>query len=211
MEPVDPRLAVAERLRAVADRLASVPPDEVATLDAAARRLDAVAADLGETAATTSFARTWAVGADGGPVPRHPLGTGACGVFPPFTWEERPGGLAAEVCFGPAFEGPPGTVHGGFVAAAFDIVVSAAATAGLGHAVTRTLALRYLRPSPLDEALRFEVEVGERAGRLAEVRAKLRVVADGRLTAKATAQFASVPRARFGRAGGEGHGRGEVD
>lgn len=209
MEPADPRLAVAERLRALADRLASVPPDEADALDEAARRLDAAAAALGEATAPTSFARTWAAGADGGPVPRHPLGTGACGTFPPFTWEERPGGLAAEIHFGPAFEGPPGTVHGGFVAAAFDIVVSAAATAGLGHAVTRTLALRYLRPSPLRQPLRFEVEVGERAGRLAEVRARLRVVADGRLTAKATAQFASVPRGRFGRVA-EGDGRGEA-
>jgi acyl-coenzyme A thioesterase PaaI-like protein len=200
MATPDPRADLAARLRSLADRLADVPPDTTLDLAEAERRAGAVAEVLGEPAPRSAFAlasdRRREEGLDG--FPRHPLGVGACAVFPAFTWDHEAQSASATITFGPAFEGPPGTVHGGFVAAAFDMVVSSTATRVLGQAVTRSLRIRYLRPTPLGEPLTFTAEVGEVHGRLAPVVARCRL-AGGRLTAKAEGEFASVSRERFGR------------
>jgi acyl-coenzyme A thioesterase PaaI-like protein len=200
MSELDPRAALAAQLRTVADRLAGLPADASPVLSDAERRAAEIAELLGPTTARSAFAlesdRRHAAGIEG--FPPHPLGTGACAVFPAFEWNRQEGAGTATITFGPAFEGPPGTVHGGFVAAAFDMVVSSTATRVLGQAVTRSLSIRYLRPTPLGELLTFSAEVGAVEGRLAPVVARCRL-ASGRLTAKADGQFASVPRARFGR------------
>ena len=206
MATPDPRAGLAAGLRLVADRLAGVPPRTARSLTEAEARLSEVARLLEPEAAgsdeptTSAFslesARRRHAGLDG--FPPHPLGTGACGAFPAFEWDATDGTALATITFGAAFEGPPGTVHGGFIAAAFDMVVSTTATRLLGQAVTRRLTVRYLRPTPLEVPLTFDAQIGEVEGRLAPVVARCRL-AGGRLTAKAEGQFASVPRDRFGR------------
>ena len=57
--------------------------------------------------------------------------------------------------FGSAYEGPPGSVHGGMVAAAFDEVLGMAQSLGGQPGMTGTLTVRYRRPTPLHRDLRF--------------------------------------------------------
>ena len=58
--------------------------------------------------------------------------------------------------FGSAYEGPPGSVHGGWVAAAFDEVLGMAQSLGGQPGMTGTLTVKYRRPTPLHRDLRFE-------------------------------------------------------
>ncbi len=88
-------------------------------------------------------------------------------------------------------EGPPGRVHGGFVAGLFDDVLSGVAgLAGASPAVTARLGIRYRRPTPIDADLRFEARVERHSGRRLVARATC--VADGRVTAEAEALFVTV-------------------
>src|SRR5262250_3653571 len=53
------------------------------------------------------------------------------------------------VRFGSAYEGPPGCVHGGYVAAAFDEVLGYAETFSGAPGMTGTLTVVYRTPTPL--------------------------------------------------------------
>jgi len=185
----DQRRQVAQRLRSLADRAAVVdlPADGWADLDArlaAAEQLFATGEDD-----RTRFARGFIEAA------RHPISEGTSGVYPPidFVWHDDL--LVAHIRFGPAWEGPPDLVHGGYLAAGFDMVISSMAHRILGHSVTRRLQLRYLKPTFYRSALRYEVEADAPQGRLLELRARL--YADDQVTMRATAQFASVDTERF--------------
>ncbi len=82
---------------------------------------------------------------------------------------------AGTVTFGSAYEGPPGSVHGGFVAAAFDEVLGYVQSLSGKSGFTGTLTIRYRKPTPLHEELRIETELVRVAGR--------KIFAEGRLTA----------------------------
>lgn len=58
--------------------------------------------------------------------------------------------------FGSAYEGPPGCVHGGYIAAAFDELLGFANSLSGTPGMTGTLTVRYRRPTPLHTELRFE-------------------------------------------------------
>lgn len=185
----DQRRQVAQRLRDLADRAAveDLGADGWDELDL---RL-AAAADLfaGAPDERTRFARGFIEAA------RHPIAEGTSGVYPPieFVWHDDL--LVAHVRFGAAWEGPPDLVHGGYLAAGFDMVISSMAHRILGHSVTRRLQLRYLKPTFHRSALRYEVEADAPQGRLLELRGRL--YADDQVTMRATAQFASVGTERF--------------
>jgi acyl-coenzyme A thioesterase PaaI-like protein len=183
------RRQVADRLRALADRIAVDDLDEAgwAQLDS---RLAAAADTFGpSTEARTRFARGFIEAA------RHPIAEGTSAAYPPirFVWDDDL--LTAHVHFGPGWEGPPDLVHGGYLAAGFDMVLSSMAHRVLGHSVTRRLQLRYLKPTFYAASLRYEVEADAPQGRLLELRGRL--YADDVLTMRATAQFASVDTERF--------------
>ncbi len=109
----------------------------------------------------------------------------------------RSGELSAEAhaCFGAAYEGPPGCVHGGWVAAAFDEVLGFVQSLAGSPGFTGTLTVRYRQPTPLHTDLRFEARVTgtERRKTFAEGR----LYAGDVLTAEAEAIFVSADRARF--------------
>jgi acyl-coenzyme A thioesterase PaaI-like protein len=69
------------------------------------------------------------------------------------------------VRFGSAYEGPPGCVHGGFVAAAFDEVLGFTQSLGGNPGFTGTLSVRYRVPTPLHTDLRFEGRIDRVEGR----------------------------------------------
>ena len=60
------------------------------------------------------------------------------------------------VRFGSAYEGPPGSVHGGVVAATFDEVLGMTQSLSGQPGMTGTLSVKYRRPTPLHRDLRFE-------------------------------------------------------
>jgi hypothetical protein len=67
--------------------------------------------------------------------------------------------------FGLQYEGPPGNVHGGFVAAAFDDALGMAQSLTTKAGMTGTLTVRYRKPTPLHTDLRFEARVDRVEGR----------------------------------------------
>lgn len=99
------------------------------------------------------------------------------------------------VTFGSAYEGPPGCVHGGFVAAAFDEVLGFVQSLGKRPGMTGTLIVRYRRPTPLHTPLDFEATLLRTEGR--KIFTEARVTANGALCAEAEAIFVSIAPARF--------------
>jgi len=73
--------------------------------------------------------------------------------------------VAGEVTFGPVFEGAPGCVHGGFVAAALDEALGMAYIFSGGPGMTGELTTRYLRHTPIDQPLRIEARLDSVDGR----------------------------------------------
>jgi len=92
--------------------------------------------------------------------------------------------------FGAAIEGSPGTVHGGFVAAAFDQVLFMAQSLTGIPAMTATLTVRYRKPTPLFTELVFEGVVERVEGRKIFTRGT--ASANGVLTAEAEGLFIAV-------------------
>jgi acyl-coenzyme A thioesterase PaaI-like protein len=97
--------------------------------------------------------------------------------------------------FGAAYEGPPGCVHGGWVAAAFDEVLGFAQSLTGSPGFTGTLVVRYRKPTPLHTDLRFEAHVTRVEGR--KIFAVGSLHAGALLTAEAEAIFVSADRERF--------------
>ncbi|MHB1089628.1 MAG: PaaI family thioesterase, partial [Ilumatobacteraceae bacterium] len=70
-----------------------------------------------------------------------------------------------QVCFGAAYEGPPGCVHGGFIAAAFDEVLGVAQSLSGNPGMTVNLSIDYRSPTPLDQPLVFRGRIKHVDGR----------------------------------------------
>jgi len=97
--------------------------------------------------------------------------------------------------FGSAYEGPPGCVHGGLVAAAFDEVLGLTQSLSGQVGMTGTLTVRYRRPTPLHTDLRWEGRLESVSGR--KVTTSAIVIAKGEVTAEATGLFITVSPERF--------------
>jgi hypothetical protein len=69
------------------------------------------------------------------------------------------------VTFGSAYEGPPGCVHGGFIAAAFAEVLGFVQSLGGSPGMTGGLTIKYLKPTPLRIELVFEAKLLRIEGR----------------------------------------------
>lgn len=98
--------------------------------------------------------------------------------------------IVARVTFGPAYEGPPGCVHGGFVAAAFDEVLGATQSLSGQQGMTAHLEIDYRSPTPLGEALRMRGWLDRTDGRKIWARAEL--CHGERLCAEAEALFLAI-------------------
>jgi acyl-coenzyme A thioesterase PaaI-like protein len=116
-------------------------------------------------------------------------------LAPPMTIREEDGVIVAEVVFGQAYEGPPGCVHGGYVAAAFDELLGATQSLSGAPGMTGTLSIRYESPTPLHRPLRLE-------GRLVGVERR-KIFTEGRcydgdrVTARAEGLFISMQPGQF--------------
>lgn len=117
-------------------------------------------------------------------------------LAPPITLEVHEGTVQGRARFGAAYEGPPGAVHGGYVAAAFDEVLGMAQSLGGNPGMTGTLTIRYRRPTPLHADLRFEATLDRQEGR--KLFTTGRCLDDGgEVTAEAEGIFISVDFSRL--------------
>ena len=89
--------------------------------------------------------------------------------------------------YGEAYEGPPGSVHGGYVISAFDDLLGVAQAASGTAGFTGTLSVRLVARTPLHERIDYEAEVSSHSGRKVVVsgRSSLR----GETLAEATGIF----------------------
>jgi acyl-coenzyme A thioesterase PaaI-like protein len=97
--------------------------------------------------------------------------------------------------FGAAYEGAPGLLHGGFLAAAFDEVLGMATVFSGGAGMTFELGVRYLRPTPIDVELEIVGRFDRAEGRRIFVSAEALV--GGVRTAEASGVFTSVGGEKF--------------
>ena len=141
------------------------------------------------------------------PPPRYPSGPGGTAPeeFFPFDFVLGPfNPIAApirvewhaplaigRVVFGTAYEGPPGCVHGGVIAASFDQVLNVANLMSGIAGPTRSLEIRYRKPTPLRREIVFEGRVESVEGR--EVRTSGRILVDDVVTAEALGVFVQIP------------------
>jgi acyl-coenzyme A thioesterase PaaI-like protein len=89
------------------------------------------------------------------------------------------------------YEGPPGGVHGGYVAGLFDDVLGGTQQLIEGPSgLTGTLTVRYRSITPLETELHFRGWIDHVSGR--RIKAKATCHAGGRLTAEAEALFVRV-------------------
>jgi hypothetical protein len=103
-------------------------------------------------------------------------------AFPEYTIEVDGPHATGTVEFPLSYEGPPGIVHGGFLAVFFDCVVQHH-NCDVGVAGKTTgMALRYRRPAPLLTPLTFSIQRAEGEGRIHSV---AMLEHDGRLLCEA--------------------------
>jgi hypothetical protein len=178
-EPLPPLVQLAESLRRLTETMLRVPALS-----------EALSAEVERTrAAMDALERALAPHAPGDPVPRlgpEPAGrrpyltSGVIlGAHHPLRPELRiaheDGVTHGTVRFGVTFEGPPGCVHGGFLAHFFDQVLGQHNLWAQIPALTGSLAVRFLAGTPLLRELCFEVRHERRGER--------KVITSGRLHA----------------------------
>ncbi len=134
-------------------------------------------------------------------LPRSPLVGEVSPLAPPVAWEHLDGRIVGYGTYHAAYEGPPGYVHGGWVALTFDEILGMANIASGHPGMTGTLKIRYLRPTPLHRRVDLEGWTERVEGR--RIVAKGRMTVDGELTAEAEGLFVKLDPERAARYFGE--------
>ena len=168
------RAELAAALRVLIDATMSVEDVDGTTLLAVADDVRALSVRLGH-------------GRDEGPgyrprnhgdyLPRSPIVGEASPLSPRLDWEAvREDGrvvVTAHGTFGAPYEGPPGFVHGGWIACAFDEVLGIANIASEHPGMTARLTVHYRRPTPLFRELTVRAWVDRVEGRRIMSRAEM--------------------------------------
>jgi acyl-coenzyme A thioesterase PaaI-like protein len=165
-------------------------PDDV--LDDVAAAAAALADRLAPYAESSRFPQGERLGGAAAIFVTHPIIGATNPGAPPLKVEPDGARLVGRATYGPLHEGPPGFVHGGLMAAAFDaMVVMTAGINGLGG-MTRSLAIRYRRPAPIGVELVYAGVVEAPGERSTKVKVELRHGDD--LCAECTGDVATRPR-----------------
>jgi acyl-coenzyme A thioesterase PaaI-like protein len=200
-QPVDERQAAArqvgESVRLVIDRLTatSAPPEVLSEVAAKMEEVLALLKGYGSNRRYEGYAEASGAAHDRGFFDWSPQLGLANPLAPPIQVDVEGEIVVGRARFGSAYEGPPGCLHGGFVAAAFDEVLGLAQTLSGQVGMTGTLNVRYRRPTPLYTDLRFEGRLEGVSGRKVSTSASL--FAAGEVTAEATGLFISVTPEHF--------------
>lgn len=116
-------------------------------------------------------------------------------LSPPIELQYSGDRVIGHVTFGAAYEGPPGCVHGGYVAAAFDELLGSTQSLSGDQGMTAHLGVDYRRPTPLHVPLRMEGWLERKEGR--KIYARATIHANGELTAEATGLFIAFDPEKF--------------
>jgi acyl-coenzyme A thioesterase PaaI-like protein len=162
-----PQAHVASALRSLIDQVVSAPLRDATLIDAA-YRIEQIRSDLAAAASTQESQGDRSND-------RYLAANPVSGILNPIAAplalevvEGAEGGsreLRGTVNYGTFFEGPPGLVHGGHVAAVLDEALGMANYAADMGALTGTLTVRYRKPTPLRTDLRIEARFLGREGR----------------------------------------------
>jgi len=121
---------------------------------------------------------------------------GSCNpMAPPIALWFDPPKAFGRVVFTPPYEGAPGCVHGAAIAAAFDIILTAANVVADAAGPTVHLSIRYLKPTILGVDTEFESEVDEVTER--RTFSVGRLIQDGVVKVEATGEFVNLSRDRI--------------
>lgn len=200
MEP-SPRRAslfrVADAIRGVLHRMVQTSaPIEV--IEAAARDVEA-AAERFAAHTSKSMYEGFAEAANAGEpfafFDHSPMLGRANPLAPPIELWLEDDCIVGRATFGSAYEGPPGCVHGGYVAAAFDEVLGSTQSLSGSPGMTGRLTVHYRSPTPLGTELRFEGRLESVSGR--KILTKGELWAGEVLCAEAEALFISIDLMKF--------------
>lgn len=191
------RRRLAAAMRVVIDRLVTsdAPEDELRAAADAAERYAARLATHPRRKLPAGFSEVANAGDVAGFFDMSPLIGLSNPMSPPIRLGVENREIRGTVTFGAAYEGPPGHVHGGFLAAAFDEVLGFAQSLTGSPGMTGTLTIRYRRPTPLHVELRFEARVVRVEGR--KIFTEGRVFHGEEMTAEAEGLFISVDLAKM--------------
>ena len=170
----DPSLAGKHRLtravKRVVDLVAHVDVEaaDPSTIDALTREAEAMAARLEPL---PDLHARGGLAIAGGPQSALLERSGISGrsnpLAVPVQWgaPDADGVLRGRATYSGAYEGPPGCVHGGFVAAAFDDIMGSAQMMSGRAGYTGTLTVRMRRPTPLHQRIDYAAGVERVDGR----------------------------------------------
>ncbi len=187
------RIRLAEAVRHLIDAALTAELVTEEQLDAAAATTERVAEDLhgvDELAVRPSGVRGRAESSHDDYLPRSPLVGEVSPMAPPIEYEFRAGRLRGRGVFHAVYEGPPGYVHGGWIALAFDEILGMANIASGHPGMTGRLSVRYRRPTPLHTEVHLEGWTEQVDGRRLVTRGTLEV--DGVVTAEAEGLFVVI-------------------
>jgi acyl-coenzyme A thioesterase PaaI-like protein len=169
-DPSDPGHRVGAALRRLAVQALAGTPDD-ATLTSLADQLELISPPGSRLAVGSRYRDEDHPPADGSRVVRpngngtHPIVGPRNPVAPPLVLRHDGDVVYADVTYDVRFEGLPGLVQGGYIAAAFDIVVGQGVALSGQGGVTGSLSVRYLAPTPLGVPLRYEGRLDRVDGR----------------------------------------------
>lgn len=177
--PLDVFAGVAEDLRQVARRFEGYPRQY-----------------LYSGAGESALADPQSVGSDyEGPFDNSPVMGRANPLAPPLKLQVLDEKVVGSAIYGAAYEGPPGCVHGGYVAAAMDELLGLVQTLGGRPGMTGRLIVHYRSPTPLHTELRLEGTLDRVDGR--KTFCSGRIWAGDQLCAEAEGLFVSVDFAKI--------------
>ena len=116
-------------------------------------------------------------------------------MSPPIVFDYDERSVTGSVNFGSAYEGPPGCVHGGYVAAAFDELLGATQSLSGSQGMTARLIVNYRSPTPLKTDLTMVGSLARQDGRKLFCEGQL--FAGEALCAEAEALFITFDPERF--------------
>src|SRR5688500_3806794 len=188
---------VADAIRVVLHRMvqSSAPNDVIET---AAADLEAVAerfAAYSNKSMYEGFAESANAGEPFGFFDHSPMLGRANPLAPPIQLWLDGDRMVGSARFGAAYEGPPGCVHGGYVAAAFDEVLGSTQSLSGSPGMTGRLTVHYRSPTPLETDLRFVGWLESVEGR--KIFTKGELWAGERLCAEAEGLFISITPGKF--------------
>lgn len=105
------------------------------------------------------------------------------------------GEVRGKVTFGRVYEGAPGCVHGGFLAAAFDEALGVACIFSGQPGMTGELTVRYERPTPAGRVLEIAARLDRCEGRRIYTSGEIR--SEGNVTCRAQGLFIAIGAEKF--------------